>query len=605
MTGVALYLRNSLGPGRDQFQRRLKVIWIGVICGLVLLLIRVGWLQLIKGERYLHLSKTHCFRLVPLPAPRGLILDRAGRILADNRASFSLAVVPRNIREVDSLLEALKKVVSLDIDRVKEKIKKAPNPYRPVVLKENIDLALITCLLEREEEFPGVIILDHPARNYPQGRLTSHLLGYLGEVSAAELNTRSNPTLEPGDMVGKMGIETVHNSYLLGRKGARQVEVDVMGRQLRTILEKDPTPGDNVYLTLNLRMQEIAEEEFGERTGVVLIGDPFTGEVLALLSHPCFDPNWFIRGISQEEWNKLREDPTHPLENRAIRGEYPPASTFKIVMASAALEEKLADEKTTFLCPGEYRIGDRVIKCWKKEGHGVIDLEQALVHSCNIFFCQLGIQVGVSRIIEFARRFGLGKPTGIDLLSEKEGLLPTPAWKRNREGETWYPGDTANLSIGQGYVLVTPVQMLNLISALANGGLLLRPYLVRRIADFKGDTIVEFSPHRIKNVHLSSETVSFLRGALRGVVQEGPGWRANNQVVSISGKTGTAQLAGEQPPHNWFVGYAPSDNPSLTIVVLVEHREEEIAIAPEIAGKILTQIFEEKLVPVGKDKVMQ
>ena len=211
----------------------------------------------------------------------------------------------------------------------------------------------------------------------------------------------------------------------------------------------------------------------------------------------------------------------------------------------------------------------------------------------------------MSRIIEFARRFGLGKPTGIDLLSEKEGLLPTPAWKRNREGKTWYPGDTANLSIGQGYVLVTPVQMLNLISALANGGLLLRPYLVRRIADFKGDTIVEFSPHRIKNVDLSSETVNFLRGALRGVVKEGTGWRANSQVVSISGKTGTAQLSGEQPPHNWFVGYAPSDNPSLAIVVLVEHREEEIAIAPEIAGKILTRIFEEKLVPVGKDKVMQ
>jgi len=505
-------LRSDSGRGQGQFERRLGVIWIGVICGLILLLIRVGWLQLVEGKRYLRLSQTHCLRLVPLPAPRGLILDRGGRILADNRVSFSLAVVPSNIREMDSLLGALEKIVSLNKDGAREKIGKAPNPFRPVVLKKNIGIALVTCLLEREEEFPGVIILDHPARNYPQGKLATHLLGYLGEVSAQDLNTRTNPDLELGDMVGKMGVERVSDSHLWGRKGARQVEVDVLGRQLRTILEKDPVPGDNVYLTLNLRMQQIAEEEFGERKGAVLIGDPFTGEILSMLSHPCFDPNWFIRGISREEWDKLRDNPAHPLENRAVRGEYPPASTFKIVVTSAALEGELANEETSFPCQGEYQVGNRVFKCWKEEGHGEIHLEQALIHSCNIFFCQLGLKLGADRIIGLARRFGLGKPTGIEGFSEGEGLLPTPAWKQDREDESWYQGDTANLSIGQGYVLVTPLQMLNLMSAVVNGGFLLKPYVIKEITDFEGNSIVEFPRRRMKNVDLSADTIKTPRG---------------------------------------------------------------------------------------------
>ncbi|MEA3485658.1 MAG: penicillin-binding transpeptidase domain-containing protein, partial [Candidatus Aerophobetes bacterium] len=314
----------------------------------------------------------------------------------------------------------------------------------------------------------------------------------------------------------------------------------------------------------------------------------------AVVSHSNFDPNLFARGISEEDWIRLKQDPEKPLQNRAVSGEYAPASTFKIIVTAAALETHKIDEGETLLCKGELPIGNRVFRCWKEEGHGRLNLEEAVIHSCDVFFYQLGLRVGVEKIIEFARLFGLGRSTGIDLISEGRGLLPSSSWKLKKEGEPWYGGDTANLSIGQGYILVTPLQMLNVISAIANGGKLFRPYLVKKIVSSRSKVIKEFSPYRRGKVPLSSSTLSLLRRSLRGVVKKGTGWRAKSKVVKISGKTGTVEFPGEERPHNWFIGYAPSDNPSVSIVVLVEHREEDISIAAEIAGKILSQWFSEQ-----------
>ena len=581
---------------RERFERRGRLLLFLIGCGFLLLVGRMIWIQLIEGKRYYRLSESSRLRLIPLSPPRGFILDRNGERLAGDEASFSLSVVPSNIEDVDQLLDSLGKFLRIDKEAAKRKIQQAPNPFMPVPLKKNVDMATITFLLEREEEFPGTIITVHPVRSYPHRTVASHVIGYVGEVSRKELSSMGSfSDVEAGDLIGKTGIEKVYNEYLQGKKGGRQVEVDAYGRPLRTISEKTPLLGSNVYLTIDLRMQEIAEEELGKRRGVVLIGDPHTGEILAMVSHPNFDPNLFARGIPEKKWLLLKEDPQNPLQNRAVRGEYAPASTFKIIVAAAALENKVIDEDDTFLCMGRYPVGNRIFRCWKEEGHGHLNIEEAIVHSCDVFFYQLGLKIGVDKIIQFARYFGLGEPTGIDLPSEKDGLLPTPSWKKAAKGEAWYPGDTANLSIGQGYILVTPLQMLNVINAIANGGELFRPHLVKRIVDSKGRTVKEFSPKRLKRVPLSHSTLKLLRKSLRGVVREGTGWRARNKVVEISGKTGTVELPGEERPHNWFIGYAPSDDPSLSIVVLVEHREEDISIAAEIAGKILSQVFSEKV----------
>ena len=580
---------------RKRFETRIKILWVVIVCSFLILLARMAWLQLIEGERYLRISKNSRLQLLPLPCTRGLILDRNGKKLTHNEASFSVGVIPSNVSNPDHLLDHLAIILKLDKKAILERLGRAPNPFKPVVLKKNVGMSTVTFLLEREEEFPGVVIIAQPVRTYLYGGLASHLLGHLGEVNRAELSLSSGYGIELGDLVGKMGVEKVCNRYLQGEKGGKQIEVDAHGRALRTISEKDPIPGHNVYLTIDLRMQEIAEKELGERKGVVLIGDPYTGGIFALVSYPGFDPNLFSWGISESEWNRLRDEPLHPLENRATRGEYPLGSTIKVITASAALEEGIISKEDTFFCGGSFTIGDRVFKGWKEEGHGEINLEEAIIHSCNVYFYQLGLRLGVKRIIRYARLFGLGKPTGIDLESEKPGFLPTPDWKKRRKGEAWYGGDTVNLSIGQGYILVTPVQMLKVISVIANGGYLIKPYLIKKIVGPRGNLIKEFQPQKMERVPLSSATLNFLRRSLRGVVREGTGWRAENKTVEISGKTGTAELSEGEKPHNWFIGYASSTHLRLAIVVLVENREEDIQIAPQIAGKIFSQIFEKNV----------
>ncbi len=580
---------------RKRFETRIKILWVVIVCSFLILLARIAWLQLIEGERYLRISKNSRLQLLPLPCTRGLILDRNGKKLTHNEASFSVGVIPSNVSNPDHLLDHLAIILKLDKKAILERIRRALNPFKPVVLKKNVGMSTVTFLLEREEEFPGVVIIAQPVRTYLYGGLASHLLGHLGEVNQTEFALSSGYGIELGDLVGKMGVEKVCNRYLQGEKGGKQIEVDAHGRALRTISEKDPIPGHNVYLTIDLRMQEIAEKELGERKGVVLIGDPYTGGIFALVSYPGFDPNLFSWGISESEWNRLRDEPLHPLENRATRGEYPLGSTIKVITASAALEEEIISKEDTLFCGGSFAIGNRVFKGWKEEGHGEINLEEALIHSCNVYFYQLGLRLGVKRIIRYARLFGLGKPTGIDLESEKPGFLPTPDWKKRRKGEAWYGGDTVNLSIGQGYILATPVQMLKVISVIANGGYLIKPYLIKKIVGPRGNLIKEFQPQKMERVPLSSATLNFLRRSLRGVVREGTGWRAENKTVEISGKTGTAELSEGEKPHNWFIGYASSTHLRLAIVVLVENREEDIQIAPQIAGKIFSQIFEKNV----------
>ena len=576
----------------DRFKGRVNILLIGIICGFLFLLCRVAYLQLWKGERYFYLSQNSRLQLIPLPPFRGLILDRKGKILAENKVSFSVGVIPSNVKDMNHLLGCLAKVLHVNKEIAIKRLQKAFNPFRPVCLKEDISMSELTLLLEREEKFPGTVIITNPMRFYPHRKLASHLMGHLGEINSEELLMNSLEDIEQGDFIGKMGVEKVYNKYLQGKKGGRQIEIDAYGHPLRTISERDPLSGDNIYLTIDLKMQEIAEEELGNRCGSVIIGDPWTGEIFTLASHPAFDPNLFSRSISKEEWDKLRYNPEHSLQNRAIGGEYSPASTFKIIVAAAALENKVVRKEETLWCKGSLRIGNRVFKDWKV--HGKVNLEKAVVQSCDVFFYQLGLKTGRKEIIRFARLFGLGEPTGIDLLSESRGLLPTSSWKLKNKGEKWWRGDTANLSIGQGYILVTPVQMFRVISAIANGGKIVKPYLVKKIVDTKGRVIKGSCEQEIRKMPLSSSTLRFLRESLKKVVKEGTGWKAENKVVEISGKTGTVELPEGENPHSWFIGYAPSENPSLAIVVLIEHIKEEERSASEITGRILSRIFKKQ-----------
>ncbi|TKJ47847.1 penicillin-binding protein 2 [Candidatus Aerophobetes bacterium Ae_b3a] len=587
-----LYAKKSdILTRQDQFERRIKIFWIIIICGLLVLLGRIAWLQLIEGERYFRISKNSRLRLVPLPCSRGLILDRNGEKLAGNEAFFSVGVVPSNVTDIDELIKCLDEFLDIDKEIAKKRIQEANNIFRPVWAKRNIDLSAVTYLLEKEEDFPGTVILTQPVRSYYYDEMCAHVLGHVGEVNQEELTANSTFGVELGDLVGKMGVEKAYNSYLQGEKGGRQVEVDAHGRTLRVISEKDPLPGDSVYLTIDLEMQEIAAEKLGQRKGVVLIGDYETGEILTLVSHPTFNPNLFSWGVSEDEWSKLVQDPGDPLENRALRGEYPPASTFKVVVAAAALEDNIIGKEDTFFCGGELLVGNRIFKCWKEEGHGRLNLEEAIIDSCDVFFYQLGLKIGMDKIIRYSRLFELGEITGIDPVSEKDGLLPTREWKLKAKGEAWYPGDTVNLSIGQGFLLVTPVQMFRVIAAVANGGSLIDPYLVKEVVDSQGKVVESFSPGRGKKIPISSSVFDFLGKSLRGVVREGTGWRAENKIVKIAGKTGTAESSDEERPHNWFIGYTLPDDARLAIVVLIEYREEEISIAAQIAGEILSQIF--------------
>ncbi len=575
------------------FKRRVNLVAVVMVVLLAILLIRIAYLQLVEGERYLLLSRNSRLRLLPLSATRGVILDRNGKKLVENEARFSLAVVPSNVDEVDQLLENLSRVTQLDNEEAKRRLLLAPNPFRPVNLKKNLDMSLVTLLLERQEDFPGVVIVTDPIRTYPYAETASHILGYTGEVSQEELSFASSLGIEPGDLVGKMGIEKIYNAYLQGEKGGQQIEVDAHGRPLKTLSEVDPLPGHSVYLTVDLELQKIAEEELGARKGAIVLGNPHSGEILALVSHPGFNPNLFSHGLSLQAWEKLKNDPQDPLENRAVRGEYPPASTFKILVAIAALQDNAIGIEDKLFCSGQYLVGNRIFKCWKESGHGWIDLKNAIIESCDVYFYQLGLRLGPTRISYFSRLFGLGESTGIDLLSEADGLVPDPSWKSEYRNESWYDGDTANLSIGQGYILATPIQMFRVISAVANGGYLIRPHLVKRIVDIDGKVVQGNPEPQPKKVRVSSSTLKFIQESLAGVVRKGTGWRARNEVVTISGKTGTAETSDDERTHNWFLSYAPSEKPRLAMVVLIENREEDISIAAEISGRVFSRIFEQ------------
>jgi penicillin-binding protein 2 len=590
-------------------QLRSRFLWCVAISGLAfaVLAARLANLQVLQGSKYRYLSENNRIRLERLPAPRGMILDRRGEILADVRASFDAQVIPADIAgdSRDRVELELSETLALPLETVKQVVE-GPGPprWKPRVLKRRISRGEMATLEAHRLELPAVVVHANPVRYYPFGSMLGNVLGYMGEISAKELRVPAYAGYEAGDFLGRSGVEWAWERTLRGDPGGQQVEVDVQGRKLGVLAERTPHAGRNVFLTIDRQLQKAALDAMGGQVGSVVVLAVRTGEVLTMVSQPSFDPNILAAGVSSEDWEDLASNPLHPLQNRTIQGVYPPGSTFKIAMSLAGLAEGTITAKSTVFCPGELFFGGRAFRCWNKHGHGLMTLEAAVTQSCDVFFYQLGIDLGIEAIHRWATELGLGQATGIDLPSENEGLIPSEAWKRKTRNEPWYAGENLSVAIGQGYVLVTPLQLASMVASIAHPqGLRMRPHVVAKIVDAEGKAVEEIAPQEVGRLPFRAQHLEQLRKALRLVVASprGTGRKAEVEGYPVAGKTGTSQVvklpsdAGvpeddipwQRRDHALFVCYAPAPDPEIAVAVVLEHAGHGGSAAAPIARQVI------------------
>lgn len=594
-------------------KQRIMVVSFAVGAIFFVLLLRLWHLQILSADDYRNMSENNRLRFVPVAASRGAIMDRSGKVLVSNRPSFSLAVVPQEVKDKDALLDRLTNLLGIDRAELEERWSKVKGraKYYPVVLASNISRDQVEIIEENRLRLPGVEIEMKPVREYSSNILAAHLLGYIGEISDEEIDRKGYEEYNPGDYVGKNGIERSWEKELHGNDGGRQLEVDARGRVLRTISESHPTVGNSVVLTIDAALQRQAERSFGDQAGAAVAMDVNTGEVLAFVSNPSFDPALFSGKLPVDIWKSYLDDKRHPLENKALTGQYPPGSIFKIITALAGLEEGKVNENSSVNCSGSYELGGSTFKCWNKRGHGTTSLKKSLRESCDVYYYQLGEGLGVDLIAKTAHKFMLGASMGIGLSNEKPGLIPTAEWKQKRFGKRWYHGETLPVSIGQGYVLMTPIQMASMIATVANEGTVYRPFLVKRIVDTDGKTLKEFKPEVIGKTGISPANFRLVKQGLFSVVNDpgGTGGMARLYDVRVAGKTGTSQVVKMRDSkrgtpyqfrdHALFVAYAPYDKPEIAVAVIVEHGEHGGSAAAPIAGRMLRAYFDAKK-PVSK-----
>ncbi len=591
-----------------ELRRRTERLFL-LLCFVFLLLIgRILLLQVIQGGRFTYLSENNRIRIKKIPGTRGMIFDRKGELLVDSRPSFDLLFVPEDTEEPERTLRLLARYLGREEEEfvsLYEENKGRP-AFEEIVLGRDIDWNSLVAVETHQLDLPGVTLRIRPRRSYVNSGMAAHILGYLGEIGPRQLKLLKDEGYTMGDEIGQFGLEKSWEDFLRGRSGGQQVEVDALGRRVRVLHEVPDVPGYSVFLTLDEALQQTAHEALQGKEGTIVVLDVNNGAVLAMASTPAFDPNVFARGVSAEEWRGLTRDRLRPLNNRAIQGQYPPGSTFKIVVAFAALEEGLVQPEAKIFDPGYYVVGNRAFRDWKKEGHGYVDMHKGLVESCDVYFYQLGQRIGVDRIAKYSRALGLGEKTGISLDDEKSGLIPDTEWKKKRYRQPWYPGETPSVAIGQGYVTTTPLQMANMTATVANGGTLYRPWFVRRVESLDGQVIQEYGPETIRTLNPKPATLEVIRNALRDVVNgaSGTGKAARSNLVVVAGKTGTAQVAemrgayvkSEQltyflRDHAWFVAYAPAENPQIAVVTLVEHGGHGGSAAAPLAKKVIEKYF--------------
>jgi penicillin-binding protein 2 len=550
-----------------------KILIVGyILIGvLVILVMRLWQLQILQGGEYRKLSEANRLRIVSIAAPRGIIFDRNGIPLVKNIPYYYASIIPDEFNK--NKIDLLAKLLGVPAEEIHEKLDGSDlSPFVPVKLKQGLNFNEIVYIEARRSDFPGLIIEVEPGREYLYGEVGAHLIGYLGKPSPSQLKNPAYQDISPEMFIGQWGIEKHFDRSLRGTPGSRIIEVNALGREIRLLQEKMPIKGKDITLSMDINLEKEAEKAFAEKAGALVAIKPDTGEILGMVSKPSFDPNLFTRGISREKWAAITENRKNPMLNRALQSRYPPGSTFKIVTAVAGLEEKVIAPDTKVECRGGINIGRWHFGCWKPGGHGIISLHRAIVESCDVYFYEVGRRLGIDKIYEYATSLGLGKKTGIELGKERSGLVPNTKWKLQNKKLPWFIGETFNASIGQGYVAVTPIQLAVMTSTIANGGTVYKPSLLK-----------DSRPVITGRLNISRANLETVKKGLFGVVNEpeGTGWAAKSDLVTIAGKTGTAQVitqknAGRYTPerfrdHAWFVAFAPVEKPEIALAVLVEH----------------------------------
>ena len=595
-----------------EFKEKIRIVVVIFLVAVCVLIVRLGYLQIIKGAEFRKKSENNSVRFRQIKPLRGLIMDRNGNVLVDNKPSFDVLYIQNKNNANELSVKKIKELYenkSMDFPFDQSLLKNA-KPYLPVKLDKNVSMEKIALVETNALNLPGIYVDVSPIRLYLDGEILAPIIGYTGEISKEEME-KSNDKYAYGDISGKHGLERFFDEYVRGRRGAELVEVNVYGREIKNLGRIDPVSGYNMMLTIDADLQKAAWQAIEGKAGSAVVMDPRNGEILAMVSSPSFDPNLFNEGISSDLWNQLQNNPFAPLSNKAISGQYPPGSTYKLIIAAAALEEGVITPDTKIFCNGSFALGNRTYRCWKKGGHGHVDLHKAIVESCDVYFYTVGKMLGVDKIAEYAKRFGYGELAGIDLPNEKSGLVPTKEWKLKKKKEVWQLGETISISIGQGYNLVTTLQLANAFGTFANGGTLWRPYIVKQIESADGKIYKEFSPLKKGELHLSAKTIEILNDALKGVVNEpgGTGQNAKLSDIEVCGKTGTSQVMGLpaneqarrrkilgafQKDHALFACYAPSKSPEIVVAVILENAGGGGAVAAPVARKILTAYFEGK-----------
>ena len=586
----------NIEVGTDGYQPpRIGLALLYSLVGFLFLLfvLRFWYLQMLHGEEYAQKAQANRTRQERIYATRGIILDRKGELLAENRAAFVLTLIREDCPDIPATLAQVSQWTGTPLSLLQSKFQQDSarvKSFQPQIIATDIPFEKVAEIERQIFHWPGLSVQTRQRRYYPYGLLFAHILGYVADASEKEL--KADEKLSLGDIVGKQGLELVLEKRLRGTKGQNIVEVDVLGRQLDKHQEEPPMAGENITLSLDIDMQKAASEALGEEAGAVVVLEPYSGKLRALVTHPSYDNNLFTATLSKKDWSALVDDPRHPLQNRAIQSVYPPGSVWKLMMAGLFLEQKV-DPRATVHCSGQVTLGSHTFRCWKGGGHGSMNMMQSLINSCDVYYYEMAQRMGIDNIERFGKACGFGSPTGIDLPHERSGLVPGRQWKQRRFGEPWQRGETLNVSIGQGYTLVTPVQMAMFVAALLNDGKLLKP------------SLIENEPEELKGLlPIPKHQRNFILEGMRVTATAGTARRVNRADAVMGGKTGTAQvvrigdrrlkkheMAYQHRDHAWLVSFGIKDGKTYVVVVMVEHGGGGSSTAGPVVAKVFESLF--------------
>ena len=591
MLEALLKKKNNDGPFR--------YVYGAVVIVFLVLIARLVWLQLFQGDYYNSLAEGNRLRAIPLAAMRGVMYDRNGQILVGSRPSFMVTYVPTQGKMTDEEADKLSRLLNMPADKILEKAGKIKNSYVPTVLAQDLTPDVVTKVEERRNELPGISVDVQPIRYYPYDMMAAQIFGYVGQIDEDDMERlKGEDGVSNVTQIGRAGLESYYDDVLRGKDGSRQVEVDASGSPVMEVERKNPVQGHNIHLTLDLNLQTALEKAMDAQiaqgigvSGIAAVAvDPNTGAVLAMASRPAYNPNWFTRGITESEWKQINGNPNHPMENRVIAGEYPPGSTFKLITGAAALELKKITPDEMIFDSGRHWLVD--MRNAGGEALGWINFTEALAKSDNVYFYELGRRVGIDKLAEYAKMFGMGQKTGIAMRGEAAGLVASEEYKEKNYHQDWYLGDTFNSAIGQGFQLVTPLQAAMIVSEVANGGIQYKPFIVSRIDNLDGTPYKIFAPEQTGTLEVSKSTLDLIREGMRNVAEESgtAGSLFAGFPVQVAGKTGTAEnFSGRD--HGWFVAFAPYDHPRIVIAVLTEQGGFGASSSGPIVRAMLEEFF--------------